>query len=183
MIRALYRPGLFLLLALALAPAARAHALKVFAYAENGRIEGEVYFRGGAPVPGARVEIRDPAGELLETLRSDAGGGFGYDGRPGVVYHVLADSGDGHRAEWTLAGMAPDGGAGTEPDAAAAPLTAAAVEAAIARQVVPLRRELRDHDERIRLRDLLGGIGYILGLAGAVLWWRSRSGRPRRRRP
>jgi nickel transport protein len=50
------------------------------------------------------------------------------------------------------------------------------VEQAVARQVRPLREQLIAHQDRIRLQDLLGGIGYILGLAGLVLWWRSRSG-------
>jgi nickel transport protein len=48
------------------------------------------------------------------------------------------------------------------------------VEQAVARQIRPLREALQAHEERVRMRDILGGIGYIVGLAGLALWWSSR---------
>jgi nickel transport protein len=48
------------------------------------------------------------------------------------------------------------------------------VEQAVARQLGPLRDALRACEEQRRLRDILGGLGYIVGLAGLGLWWRSR---------
>jgi nickel transport protein len=50
----------------------------------------------------------------------------------------------------------------------------AAIERAVARQVRPLREQLMAAEDRIRLQDLLGGLGYILGLTGLAFWWRSR---------
>jgi len=48
----------------------------------------------------------------------------------------------------------------------------------LARQIIPLRQELNAERQRLRLQDILGGIGYIVGLAGLALWWRSgRSGK------
>jgi nickel transport protein len=35
----------------------------------------------------------------------------------------------------------------------------------------PLREQHEAHDARVRLQDVLGGIGYIVGLAGLGLWW------------
>jgi nickel transport protein len=55
-----------------------------------------------------------------------------------------------------------------------APEIAAAIERAVARQVRPLREELLATRDALRLQDILGGIGYIFGLAGLALWWRSR---------
>lgn len=49
-----------------------------------------------------------------------------------------------------------------------------AIEQAVARAVRPLREQLALERERARLRDVLGGIGYILGLAGLWAWWRAR---------
>jgi nickel transport protein len=54
------------------------------------------------------------------------------------------------------------------------PALEAAIERAVARQVRPLREQLIAVEERIRLQDILGGLGYILGLTGIALWWRSR---------
>ena len=63
------------------------------------------------------------------------------------------------------------------------PALAAAIERAVARQVRPLREELAEARARARLQDVLGGIGYIVGVAGLALWWRARgqqrSGAPR----
>jgi nickel transport protein len=48
------------------------------------------------------------------------------------------------------------------------------VEQAVARQIRPLREELAGAQGQASLRDVLGGVGYILGLAGLLAWWRSR---------
>jgi nickel transport protein len=50
----------------------------------------------------------------------------------------------------------------------------AAIERAVARQVRPLREQLIAAEDRIRIQDILGGLGYILGLTGLAFWWRSR---------
>lgn len=57
--------------------------------------------------------------------------------------------------------------------------TIAAIEQAVARQLHPLREQLLAAQDRARLQDILGGIGYILGLTGLALWWHARSKGPR----
>ena len=42
----------------------------------------------------------------------------------------------------------------------------AVVEAVVSRHVTPLREQLNAYEDRLRWRDVLGGIGYILGLTG-----------------
>ncbi|MBK5939451.1 hypothetical protein [Halochromatium roseum] len=48
------------------------------------------------------------------------------------------------------------------------------LEQALARQVRPLREALAEAQAQASLRDLLGGLGYIAGLAGLGLWWTRR---------
>ncbi len=60
------------------------------------------------------------------------------------------------------------------PDQALDPAVLAAIERAVARQVRPLREETQAAREAVQLRDLLGGLGYILGLTGLGLWWHCR---------
>jgi nickel transport protein len=166
---------------------ASAHALKVFAAAEGHRVEGRVYYAGGGPVRDARVTVLTPDGRVLAQLESTADGTFAYEPVELVDQLIRVQTLEGHAAEWTVTAnafaSAPEtrGGQSTAPAlggfAAAAPESAgleAAVEQAVARQVRPLREELLAYAERVRLQDLLGGIGYILGLAGLALWWRSR---------
>ena len=38
-------------------------------------------------------------------------------------------------------------------------------------EIVELRREFADYRNSTRLRDVLGGIGYILGLAGLAFYF------------
>jgi nickel transport protein len=175
-------------------------------------------------------------------LQPDAAGAFSHAVAVRGEYRVVADTGDGHRAEWRVAasefgGESPAGaeraagagraaaaegaaraeGASTKgagatgasakeaasaegsassesaalnADRADASLPRAArdrvqpaigevetlVERAVARQIRPLREALEAERSRARLHDILGGLGYIAGLAGLALWWRSRKG-------
>ena len=176
----------------------QAHKLKVFATAEGDRIEGEAYFVGGAKAAGARIVIADAEGRELNRLMPDAEGHFSYQVSRRMDYLVIADSQDGHQARWTiradeLAAALPPAEAAEQtpaamepaiplpsekPDAKTDGLASAAVvalvERSVARQIRPLREEIEAYGEQVRLRDILGGIGYIVGIAGLGLWWRSR---------
>jgi nickel transport protein len=45
---------------------------------------------------------------------------------------------------------------------------------AVARQLRPLREQINDYEDQIRLRDIVGGIGYIIGIAGLTVALRNR---------
>jgi nickel transport protein len=194
-------------LALATLPAA-AHKLQVFAFADGARIEGSAYFAGGAKAQGATIKVEDADGRVLAELTPGPDGGFSYVAQTPMDHVIVADSGDGHRAEWRVTAPELAGGfpsAATEPverssppasanrstdppihsdplplsftqsaGAPSAPADLAMIERAVARQVLPLREELRAAQDQARLHDIMGGIGYILGLVGIVLWWRAR---------
>lgn len=53
----------------------------------------------------------------------------------------------------------------------------AAIEKAVAHQVRPLREAFAQSQARAQLQDILGGIGYILGIAGLGIWWTGRQKR------
>ena len=48
------------------------------------------------------------------------------------------------------------------------------IESAVSGQVAPLRAELQEVQDERRIQDILGGIGYIAGLAGLGMLWFSR---------
>jgi nickel transport protein len=184
-----------LLLALLAAPApAAAHKLNVFAHVEGTSIRGNAYFRGGGKAQNASVVALDPAGKELGRTTTDAQGDFTLEARADCDYRLVVDAGDGHGGEYTVpAAELPKGlphwessAANAEKPTAAAssPLAAetsdsstaaddplAAKIDALNKQVVQLRQEIHDSDDRLRLRDLLGGLGYILGLTGAAFYF------------
>jgi nickel transport protein len=187
---------------------ALAHKLNVFAAADGARIQGSAYFAGGGKAAGVLVRITDAAGTVLAELRTAADGSFGYHADAPVEHRIIAETVDGHRAQWRVGAdelapgfpasaaaprpvenARPQGGGESPAITSAADgarsagpaLSAdleAAIERAVARQIGPLRRELAEARDARQLQDILGGIGYIVGLAGLALWWQAR--RPRK---
>lgn len=49
---------------------------------------------------------------------------------------------------------------------------------AVSKQIRPLREQLEKYEEKIRLHDILGGIGYIIGLMGLWFFLGGRKKRP-----
>ncbi|MGD8908438.1 MAG: hypothetical protein PVI92_03755 [Chromatiales bacterium] len=178
----------WILLGLLISLPLSAHKLKVFAAAEGGKIVGRAYFVGGAGASGAVIHIIADDGRELARLEPDREGNFDYRIERPMTYRVVADSLDGHQASWTLraeefsasaldvGAMPAHEGPLPELDSTAVPNLSqiTRVEQAVARQIRPLREALQAHEERVRMRDILGGIGYIVGLAGLALWWSSR---------
>jgi len=51
---------------------------------------------------------------------------------------------------------------------------AAAIARAVGQQIRPLREQFARYEQQVRLRDIVGGIGYILGLAGLAFFLTGR---------
>jgi nickel transport protein len=196
------RPArLLLVLLLACAGPASAHKLLMFAAADGAHIDGEVFFAGGGKAAGVPVSVTDAAGKVLAELRSGPDGRFSYTAEAPTAHHLVAMTPDGHRAEWRVgaeelaaalpaaaaeeapAALADDQGAvgadaaekaGAPAEPTLDPALLAAIEQAVAHQVRPLREEAAAARHAAGFRDVLGGIGYIVGLAGLGLWWQSR---------
>ena len=48
------------------------------------------------------------------------------------------------------------------------------VEVSVEKAMKPVIKMIEEENRRVRLTDILGGIGYILGLAGVALYFLSR---------
>jgi len=164
-----------------------AHQLKVFAYAEEGRISGKAYFAGGVKARGAEVLLENSDGLVVDRAQTDGEGLFSVTPNERQDYEVTAQTGDGHQAQWSLSAAelignfksprtnASEVSAITSADEAhGRAQLESLIERAVARQIKPLRDQLVDAEDRLRLQDILGGLGYIFGLAGLLLHWRAR---------
>ncbi|CUW37648.1 ABC-type Co2+ transport system permease component-like protein [Magnetospirillum sp. XM-1] len=160
---------------LLLAAPAQAHKLKVFATVEEAEIAGSAYFVGGEKAAGVPGRILGADGSLVASFATGPDGTFRQRVTARMDHLVTVESEDGHAAQFTVpANQFPP----TLPEGKAAPSAAtadaAALEAAIARQIRPLREQLDAYESRIRLHDLMGGIGTIFGLFGCWAWLQSR---------
>ena len=156
---------------------ALAHKVNVFATVNNGAIEGECYSSGGGKLKECLVEFYDSSGEKLGETRTDADGRFRFEPTAQTDHRIVLDTGDGHRAEYTVpVGELPASYPAAAP--ATTPSDAGDIERRISESVEkairPLRQQLDQWENKVRLHDVLGGVGYIFGLAGVVLYFKSK---------
>lgn len=182
------------LLSAALAPrSAAAHQLSVFAYVEGRSIQGEVFVPDGTAIANATVTAFGPQAQKLGETRTDGDGHFSLEAPFRCDYRLAVSDGHGHSAEYLLsADELPD----DLPPLAASPAKAQASQGtkpasgdssvrgeleSLRKQVILLRKDLSAFQQEIRFRDLLGGIGFILGLTGVASYFlAARRGSPRR---
>ena len=177
---------------------ARAHAVRIFAAPAGNTLQGSAYYPGGNGLADAPVQVYGPENTLLAQTATDAEGRFTVPASGAGPFRLVVETPDGHRAEYVVQGAA-EGPA--SPTSRTAPtgkqdgvsssesldhppgsdLLAQQLEEAVARQLRPLREQLDRHEHRLRLRDILGGIGYILGLAGLYYFGAAR--KEARKRP
>ena len=200
--RPFWLPALLALPLIAHGHAALAHKMKVFAAADGAVVSGYVYFSPGGRAQDAAVMAANPAGTVIFQGRTDPEGGFRFEAGQRADLRIAADGGDGHEASFivktaelpeTLPAVPPPGATATvavrpiigqpiigQPVTAQPPAELAAlVEQSVARQVRPLREQLDAFQDAVRWHDVLGGIGYIIGLGGLAY---GLAMRPRRRR-
>lgn len=184
-------PAALIMLFTVLAPAAHAHKVSVFAWVEGNTVHTESKFSGGRHVNHGRIEVYDPQGTLLLEGRTDDQGRFSFPVPQKTDLRVELIAGTGHGNHWTIRAEelanASAGDTRTQapaphaaPEAVVVPrkaderttgcdcLTAAQAQDLIRqgmeRHLAPLRAQLADM--AWGLRDILAGVGYILGLVG-----------------
>lgn len=185
---------LILVFSLVAIGAADAHKVTIFAWAEGDTVYTESKFSGGKKVRDGKVEVFDAGGALLLEGRTDDNGGFSFMIPQTTDLNVVLTAGMGHQNSWRLSAAElgaevaesapPDvvesaSRIGTGTPEAHSGLSAGEVEAIVARQLEqklrPLTRILvATQDRGPTLSDILGGIGYILGLVGLGAYLRCR---------
>ena len=171
-------------------------------YADGMTIEGEIGFSSGAMAEhGVLVGVFNEAGDKLGETHLDEHGQFVYTAKQLQTHIFKADLSSGHVAQMRLeADELSDAGAASvaakpdpvsqraNPGAVAGGLvvtgnSGAAISAAelqslirsaVAQQVRPLQKELAAYKEKVMLRDIAGGLGFIFGLFGVAAWASSR---------
>jgi nickel transport protein len=164
-----------------------AHGLNLFVAAEGDLIRGRVFFGDGHGADGAVIKISDEEGHLVAEITPQPDGSFTYKAVSREDYLVTADSRDGHvMKRWVRAEMLSDhlhehGTEAQDHDHIShrhmlgdEEMAAFRLEQVVARQITPLREEIASYQAQIRLRDILGGLGYIIGLAGLAMWLKGR---------
>jgi nickel transport protein len=191
---------LFCLAILAAGAPTWGHGLSVFAWVEGERVLVESKFSGGKRPVNATVRVLAPDGRELLAGQTDDQGRWAFDLPQKTALKIVLEAGMGHQAEWTL--RAEEVGAATVDTAPSAPPaqdssvplvttgsasdTEARLAKVIAQALQPINARLA-HLEKERqgpsLQDILGGLGYILGLVGIGAYMQARRIRDGRSAP
>jgi nickel transport protein len=177
-------PGALLTVALCggVVRVARAHGVRLHAHVEGDVICGRVESVGGGAIAGAKVAVYARSGSRLGSVTTDNEGRFKFQPREAVDHRFLLEDVAGHHAEVivttaelpaSILGDAADGSGG------ASESLKAVIDDAVSRQVGPLHDKIDALQTSIRLHDILGGIGYIVGVTG--LWFYLKARHLRRR--
>jgi nickel transport protein len=183
---------------------AQAHRMLVFAYAEGDTVKVESKFVPDTPVRQGKVMVLDhKTGQELLTGQTDDNGKFSFKIPAAAIAQkmdlkIVVDAALGHRGEWLLkadsylrganrvAAPSPDAPpvqaptpAPAAPGAKALNLDQQALEAALQktleRQLAPIKEMLTELTiHRTSLTDVIGGLGYILGIFGLWAYFASK---------
>ena len=178
---------LFLLLSslLLLPIQAEAHKIHVFAWSSGDTVTVESSFSGNKPLLHGKIIVKDNrSGSILLQGNGDDKGVFSFTIPPKAKAQkadllIVVSGSEGHQSEWLV------------------PATEYLLDSTIPKtdhfeninstelqkiireimeqELGPIKRSLAESkQQKPEFRDIVGGIGYLLGLAGLVAWLRNR---------
>jgi nickel transport protein len=171
---------------------AHAHRVYLYAWVEGDVVHTEGYFGGKKKAIGGTIDVFDPSGKKLLEGKADEKGEFSFKIPQKTDLRIVLEATMGHRAEYTLkaeefAGAKP---ASEQPSAQKTetpgrPVLPETVDTEKIRKVVeevldarlkPLTRAVAElgKEKGPGFTEIIGGIGYILGLMGLVAYFKSR---------
>jgi len=173
-----------------------AHKVSIYAYAEDGTVFAEGYFVDGSKAKNSLIEVfNDKSGKKLLDVKTDAKGEASFRIPEIAPLKLVITASMGHKNDYTVSedeirqamGERPVGGlrqeAGVNPEAGGENRgevndeIEAAVERVIERKLQPVKNillQIKEDTSRPGITEILGGIGYILGLMGIIMYYKSR---------
>lgn len=175
-----------------------AHKIRVFAWVAGDTVTVESGFSGGRPLVQGAVDVQNAAtGSTLLQGKTDEKGIFTFSltetaQEKDTGLRIIVSGGEGHRNEWLLqtgvdqqsADQARTAPTATTPAPVPAPINSGQesnealtriLDQLLEEKLAPIRRSLAQaEDQKPRLTDILGAIGYLIGIAGIIAWMKSR---------
>ncbi|BFU59527.1 MULTISPECIES: carboxypeptidase regulatory-like domain-containing protein [Rodentibacter] len=138
-------------------PNAYAHALYVFAQYDGQTLSGKAYYSDMTAAAETYLEVfRSGTNEPILNAKTDDKGAFNIV-IPDVAnstLKVVVEGEEGHRVAVVADRVMSSSNNGAD--------------------LMLLREDIAHLKDKIYLHDILGGIGYIVGIAGLLAWWNTR---------
>jgi nickel transport protein len=167
---------------------APAHKVTIFAWVEGDRVFTESKFSGGRKATRAKVAVFDQEGTQLLEGTTDEKGGFSFRIPKLTDLRIVLNAGTGHRAEWTITeSEIRQAGYQEETQEVATPRKVSGnlglgkheiqelIDESLDRRLTPIVKMLAELQTKgPSMTEVIGGIGYIVGLMGVALYFLSR---------
>ncbi len=164
-----------------------AHKVIIFAWVEGDTVFTESKFSGGRRPINAQVQVFDREGQQLLEGRTDDKGEFSFKVPKITDLRVVLTAGTGHKGEWTIPeSEIREAVALLEKKPAEGPSQPISVglsreeikdliEDSLDRKLRPIVRMMTESRKKgPSVSEIVGGIGYILGLMGVAIYFKNR---------
>ena len=169
-----------------------AHKVYLFAWVEGDTVYTESYFSGKKKVMGGPIKVFDPSGNKLLEGKTNDKGEFSFKVPKKADLRIVLEATMGHRTEYLLPAdeipeIVTQGEQTTEiseskknPSSATVQVDVEQIrimmEKALDSRLKPIIKTLAKIQEERGpdFKEIIGGVGYIFGLMGLVLYFKSR---------
>ncbi len=163
-----------------------AHGLHLFANLQQNHIEGRAYYADQTPASHERAFLYDQQDKLLQKTVTNENGAFRFNIDKPQNFKVVVQGEEGHRAETQITiiekqpinpleqqlQQALDGkfqyvnhSTNCKTD-----ILEKNIISVLQQEMQSLKEQLNHYENKIRWHDVLGGLGYIFGLAGFFIY-------------
>jgi len=187
----LVRALLVIICCLLFSGSAYAHRVMIFGWVEGDRVMTQSKFSSNRVVKGGDISVYDSTGNRILTGQTDTQGEYSFQIPAQEQLRIVLVATAGHQAEWTITKEELESVSQihthsnndqiqSQPQEPVSgncqqEVREAAFEEMLDRKLKPMMRHIAESSQtHTSLRDILGGIGYIIGLMGLVAYMRSR---------
>ncbi len=168
-----------------------AHKVNIFAYVEGDTVYTESYFPDGTKVKGGVVQVYDSQGTKLLEGKIDQNGEFNFKPPKKDDLKIVLVASMGHKNSYALSADELPGIIAAEKPEKAEPKEVAEVhldqikriiDTSLDEKLKPIMRELIKAQQRqVSFTEVIGGIGYIFGIMGIILYFVSKKERVKKK--
>ncbi len=166
-----------------------AHKVNIFAYTEGDTVYTQSYFSDGKEIKGAIVEVYDSQGIKLLEGKTDENGEFDFKLPKKDDLNIVLLTSLGHKNSYTLAADELTGIIATEKPQKPESRESEAkevmqvdleqikkiIDSSLDEKLKPIMRQLtKAQQKEVSFTEVAGGIGYIFGIIGIILYFASR---------
>jgi len=166
---------------------ALAHKVIIFAWVEGDTVFTESKFSGGKEAINAQVLVFDRGGKQLLEGKTNNKGEFSFKIPKLTDLRIVLNAGMGHKAEWRIPELEIQEASGVLgskiPTESSQPVAVGLskeeikelIEESLDRKLRPIVRMMTESQSKgPSVTEILGGIGYILGLMGVAIYFKNR---------